>query len=466
MASRASATLIVLVLVQLVIAQSLNLFPNLVAIDFYQYWAVGAARKLSDQPLGSPYKNHREYTTVVRDYAKRTDQAQLTLNGRVLGPFGFTATPFLYVLFGTLPADYPRALVLFHALQLLFFVGAVVLLGVTYRFEMFRAVCLALLLVLGFGPLSSDLRLGNLGSFQLAAFSALLYLASRLRQAPRVILGALLLTGLTLLAIAKPNVALVAVFMALHLWVAHGGRFFVLAALPAVVAAAVAAVAPCLYFGSWTVWQEWYGFVFGRNPSALARPAGGGNYSTALLLARALHVDVWAVAGVLAALLGASAVAVTVASAVRDGGVWHVLRRALDRVFGDPAFAMAIGVTLTLALPHLVWYHYYTIALIPGLWLLNAAGSRALPLCGLAALILISGLLYVLLFPFGWADVGTAGAGLGWIPLWVGALLRLRPDGEEEGGAPAPPAEKTGTPRPAENRTRRRQRGARAPSRT
>lgn len=46
-ASRAIIALIVLVLVQLVVAQSINLFPRVVAIDFYQYWGVAAARRLS-----------------------------------------------------------------------------------------------------------------------------------------------------------------------------------------------------------------------------------------------------------------------------------------------------------------------------------------------------------------------------------------------------------------------------------
>ena len=87
---RPVAVLIVLILVQLVVAQSLNLFRHVIAIDFYQYWAVGAAPRLSAQPLGSPYTDHRTYTAVVRDYAARSGQTRLTLEGRVLGP---TASP-------------------------------------------------------------------------------------------------------------------------------------------------------------------------------------------------------------------------------------------------------------------------------------------------------------------------------------------------------------------------------------
>src|SRR6266566_4165909 len=104
--SRITAALIVVILAQLVVAQSLNLFPRMIAIDFYQYWAVGAASRLTTEPLGSPYVEHRRYNAAVREWATRTNQSKLTLNGRVLGPMGFTATPLLYVLFAALPADY------------------------------------------------------------------------------------------------------------------------------------------------------------------------------------------------------------------------------------------------------------------------------------------------------------------------------------------------------------------------
>ena len=112
---------------------------------------------------------------------------------------------------------------------------------------------------------------------------------------------------------------------------------------------------------------------------------------------------------------------------------------------------MAIGVTLTIALPPLVWYHYYLIALIPGLWLLNASsGSRYVPLCGLAALGLTSGLLNVVFLPLGWTSAAAGAAALGWVPLWAGILLRLGSTGDQEAEAvpvPSPPA------RPAERRS-------------
>ena len=306
-----------LILVQLVIAQSLNLFPRMIAIDFYQYWAIGAAPRLSDQPLGSPYTDHRTYTAVVQDYAARSGQTRLTLDGRVLGPTGFTATPLLYVLFAALPADYTMALTLYHVLQIILFLAAVILLGAVYRYEVFPLLCLAFLLVLGSGPLSSDLRLGNLGCFQLAALCGLLYIAVRLRSARRAAaLGSLLLTGLTLLVFVKPqrgprrrhhgrppladprNPAVRHRRAAGRLLRGGGGDRFV----PVLrLLDDLARVVPT---------------VFGRNPYALARPPAGGNYSTTLLLSRGLDIDVWAVAAAIAAILAVSLIATVTASVI------------------------------------------------------------------------------------------------------------------------------------------------------
>jgi hypothetical protein len=467
--SRWVVALILLILVQLTVAQSLNLFPRLIAIDFYQYWAVAAAPRLSAEPLGSPYLDYRKYHEVVREYMTRSGVTRLTFEGRVLGPSGFTGTPLVYTLFGVFPADYERALILYHVLQLVLFLGAIIVLGVVYRYETFPLFSLAFLLVLGSGPLSSDLRLGNLGCFQLAALTVALYFADRLPRVSRSTLHACaVLAGLTLLAFVKPNVALVVMIMAVHLWLARGTRSFVVVALSASVAAAGAVIASCVYFRSWTIWQEWYRVVFGRNPYGLARAPTGGNYSTAVLISRWLQVDLWMVAAVIAALLGISLIVAVGVSVVGAESRWTMVRAAIRRVFGDAQLAMAMGLTLTVALPQLVWYHYYLIALIPGLWLLNAKfGSKYLPVCGLASLVLGSGLLNVLFLPLGWTAVVSGAAALSWVPLWAGIVLRLQSAGvpdTDEGVAASPAAEPKGR-RDAQPQASRRERRSRSASR-
>jgi hypothetical protein len=460
------AALIVVILVQLVVGWAIGLFPRLTAIDFYQYWGVSAALRLSGHTLGGPYRNQQQYRSVLRDFATQSDQSKLAAVSQAMPRPSFTATPFLYTLFGALPADYTRAIGLFQALQVVLFLTAVFLLGMIYRFQIFPLTCLALLLLVNSGPLYADLRVGNLGSLQFAALTALLVLADRLQHAARAtLLGGVVLTGLVLLFLAKPNVALVIPMMVAHLWLRRGSRFLAIAAVPAALFGAAAVVIPQVYFRSWTVWREWYDFVYGHNPSGLVRPAAGGNYSTSLLLARWIQADVGTAAGVIAAVLSVSLIVVMVVS-VRTERASARLRHALEGVFGDVRLAMAIGITLTIALPPLYWYHYNVIALIPGLWFLSASsGSRSLRLCGLAALVLSAGLLNTLFRPLGWDGAVEVSAALSWIPLWAAILLRLASTGAQKPvGAPAPPS----TSRPEERRTTkgrtaRRSRRSRAP---
>jgi hypothetical protein len=451
--------LTVLILLQLVTAQGLNLFPRVMAIDFFGYWRVAAARRLSDQDLGSPYRDRFRYRRVLTDAAERTDDPKLREVGKSVVKPQSTGSPLIYVLFAALPASYTRAVFVFNTLQVLLFVVAVVVLGLVYRYPPFSILCLGLLLVLGSGPLFADLRVGNVGCFQLVALAALLAIADRLRRDPHVVLGGLLLAGLTVLALAKPNVALVAVVMGLHLWVAYGTRFFAITAVPAAVAGAVAVIVPCLVFGSWTVWREWYFGVFGRRPLAMARSAGSGNYSTARLFSIWLGVDLWTVAAVVAAGLALSMLAVLAWSLMADARMRAApVRGVLTRLFRDPHLAMAIGVTVSLALPHLVWYHYFLLAIIPSLWLMSGqAGPRHAPLWGLGAFALSSGLLNVIFLPLGWTNVAIAAAALSWTLLWVGILLRVAPAGTPETQTPS-------TPPPAADQGRR-PRGATNPQR-
>jgi len=463
--ARALDALVVVILIQFVVGWASGLFPRLTAIDFYQYWGVSVAWRASDHALGGPYTNHQGYRAVLRDLAAQSDEPKLAAVSRAMPRPSFTATPFLYMLFGALPASYTRAVAVFYTLQVVLFLAGVVLLGRLYRFRLFPLSCLAPLLLVSSGPLLADLRVGNLGSLQFAALTALLVLAVRLSNAARAtVLGGVVLTGLVLLLLAKPNVALIVPLMVGHLWLRRGSRFLAVVTIPALALGAAAVLISQRYFHSWTVWLEWYEFVYGRNPAGLARPSAGGNYSTSLLLAGLIHLDVRTAAVVIAAVLSASLIAVIVMSTPASRAM-ALLPRVLNGVFGDVRLAMGIGIVLTIALPPLCWYHYQVIALIPGLWLLSVASGSSDPrLWGLAALVLSSGLLNTLFLPLGWNGAAELIATLSWIPLWAGILFQLASAGAQEPGAGAAPS---GESRPDERRTKkgraRRSRRSRAP---
>jgi hypothetical protein len=314
------------------------------------------------------------------------------------------------------------------------FLASFLLLGYLYRFDPFYLACLALLCVLFYQPLLSDVRVANLGCFQLAFLTGLLVLAGAVARAPsfarRATLGAVFVAALAALTLAKPNVVVIGALLAAHLAVRHGPRLFIASALPAAAAAAVLVVIPCVYFGSWTVWREWYDFVYGSNARMLVRPVTTGNYSTALLLSSRLGLDVYTVSTVLMAMLGASLLAALAwshdASAAAGSPADPVAVGALRRIVGDPQMALAIGIVLTMASSPLYWFHYYLLSLIPALWLLSAPAS-AKYLAGLAAaaVVMSSGMLAPLFLWLQRPDALPHSIALSWLPLWCAILLRI-----------------------------------------
>src|SRR5215469_7712867 len=182
----------VLVLVQLVVAQGISIFPRVSGIDFYGYWRVAAARRATDEALGAPYRNRRRYRDTLAQAAEGSDDARFREISRAGRRQQFTGSPLLYVVFAALPSNYSAALLLFQILQVLAFVAAIVILGIVYRYPPFSTLCLGLLLFLGSGSVFADLRVGNLGCLQLLSLAALLAVADRLRRDPRLFLGGLL----------------------------------------------------------------------------------------------------------------------------------------------------------------------------------------------------------------------------------------------------------------------------------
>ena len=197
---------------------------------------------------------------------------------------------------------------------------------------------------------------------------------------------------------------------------------------------------------------------FGKNPYSLVRPAEGGNYASSRLLSSWLHLDVWLVIALTGAVLALSLIALAVwAARVNARDRASLVMGAFGRAFDDPRLAAAIGVTTCIALSPLFWYHYYVIALIPGLWLLNASGGPSAPaLWGLAALVLSSGLLNVLFLPLGWSAAVEAGAALSWLPLWGGILHRLHSPEPTPVAAPTPSTTAAGAPAPKSGRRTRK----------
>jgi hypothetical protein len=426
--------LIVLILLSLALSQSVGYISGDVGLDFYHFWGVPVAMRLAGQALGPPYGKGRPYADTLAEYAAKAGDPKLKAVTSIWRGGDFTASPLLYTAFTWVSNSYTGSLVAFRTLQLVLFLASVLLLGYLFRLDPFYLACLALLSVLFYQPLMSDLRVANLGCFQLAALTGLLCLAWAVARAPsfarRATLGAVFLAALAALTLCKPNVLLITALLAAHLAVRHGPRLFLVAALPAAAAAAGLVAIPCVYFGSWTVWREWYDFVYGSNAYMLVRRVNQGNYSTALLLSSWLGFDVYIVSSVLLVILGGSLL-VAVAwphgpHAPAESSAGAVALGALRRLFGEPRLALAIGTVLTIASAPLYWFHYYVISLIPSLWLLSApASARSLGVLAAAAVVLSSGMLALLFSWLQWSDALPASIALSWLPLWCAILRKI-----------------------------------------
>ena len=100
---RLLGVLTVLFLLQLVTAQGLSLFPRVLAIDFYGYWRIAAARRFSEAPLGTPYRDRFQYRDTLAAAAEKTDDAKFRQMSRSVKRAQSTGTPLIYLLFAALP---------------------------------------------------------------------------------------------------------------------------------------------------------------------------------------------------------------------------------------------------------------------------------------------------------------------------------------------------------------------------
>ena len=446
------------ILAAVVLSQPVPRVFEAIGIDFYNFWGVPVAMRITGHTLESPYTQGPRYSEVLKQYAATANQPKLTAAARFWTGPDFTASPLLYTAFAWVSSDYAASLRAFQVVQMLSFVAAFLLLGHVYRVGLFHLLCLTLVCFVFYQPLLSDLRVANLGCLQFLYLTVALYLASALPRVSafgrRAWLAAALLAALALLTLGKPNVALISVLLAMHVLVRHGRRLFLIAAVPAVIVAAAALGLASLYFHSWTVWRDWYRFVYGANAYMLVRPVTQGNYSTSVLLSSWLGVDVYVAGVVLAALLGLSLI---VASVRGSGPSWSpaaLWRNMLTCVFENPRVALAIGLLVTVAVSPVYWLHYYVVCLIPSLWFLNASRfARSRGTLAAVAVVMSSGVLGVLLWALRWPDAMPSTIALSWLPLWCALLVGLhtpesgdRRDVATAAGKPTPPAAGKPTP--------------------
>ena len=147
-------------------------FKGYPGIDFYNLWGVSKVHKWSDQVLKNPYVDVEKYEASLHAHAKNSSDLRLKKadqykqdNKKYLR---LTQTPLFYFIFALLPEDYSLAFGIYQALQVILFVTSVIIMLNSIRDEKWLAVLpLAFFLAIFYGPLRSDLRVGNFNCFLL-----------------------------------------------------------------------------------------------------------------------------------------------------------------------------------------------------------------------------------------------------------------------------------------------------------
>ncbi|MEM9264477.1 MAG: glycosyltransferase 87 family protein [Cyanobacteria bacterium P01_F01_bin.13] len=399
-------------------------------IDFYHYWGVAKARQLSPSPLQNPYVASTAHADVLNQYADASNDQILKEANSYRRTLDLTGTPLLYTVSALLPESYSLAIKGFRLGQLVLFVLTIFLIGVlrgnSTGFEL-----LALVLAATFSPFLSDVVVGNLNAIQLFLLVAAALLIERAQpqtSKARLRYGVMILCGLIFITLLKPNLLLSSLLLSAVFLRKYGLPRPTLLIPAGVAFTVLLLVATNVCLGSAQVWLDWYKLV-SASQDRLAYPIEAGNYSTTLLLSQLYTLDIYTAVNAVAVFLIVSFCSIVAIAAIKQGS--PLLGRSREIVFNilqDSGLVVSIAVTITFALSPLVWAHYYTLLLLPALWLLDTRFPWQLGnWLSLLAIIFASGGLVNLLstwFVFS-PEVYAVSFMLGWVWVWAGLLITV-----------------------------------------
>ncbi len=378
--SNAAGLVIALALAGFLAVQALAAFPYQNGIDFYQFWGVPVAKRLSGTGE-TPYVDPPAYARVLNALADASESRKLreaNRQRRAIEPMG---TPFLYASFAAFAGEFERAQAFFVILQYLAAGAAVYMLARLRDVARWPAAWIALLVELTFTPFLQDVRVGNVNSMQLLVVAALLHVALRRLYSGHALIGGLFVGVLAVFVVFKPNTPWIALAFAIHYAVVMGARRFLVGAGLAALLGALAVGVGAWYFGGAHAWAQWLAYARGMDGSGLALTIDQGNLSLPMLLARLSH----AYGPMGFGLVLAAALAVALLLAASAGGRRSELAApTLRAAFADPWFAASLGVVFTFATSPLLWPHYLVFALVPIFWLARIDGAARMGAAGAA----------------------------------------------------------------------------------
>lgn len=371
-----------------VLVSGLSLGSRQSCIDYYQFWVVG--RAASEHRTSNPYSDGeraRLGEVYWRELFERPShpgstpqfkRAAAASQRRVLETY---STPWMYTLFGIASSgDYDADQDRFEALSTIAYVLAIAVMCRLLGFSPLAGGLCVALCTLWFKPFEDEVIAGNVNRIQVALLALFAWLHTRERwrwrhAAAGVVLG---------LAIAfKPNLALVAVVLAVGWGITAQLRKLVHAGLGTAIGMLIAVAASSAYFGSAHVWADWLRTI----PELLSQgKLAGGNYALARLVADRVGLWVPRVIPFLFVALVALAVAI---------GRTRRAKVARDEMAFDLVL-VGLGAAISVLATELVWLHYSLLCVPLALCMLRPPSASsawherlAVRASALAALLLI-----------------------------------------------------------------------------
>lgn len=343
-------------------------------VDFYQFWAVGQSTGhpniiniYSDEAresLGAEFLEKAKASTnpgqlVVAEYRKKLETY---------------SSPFLYALFGLFSTgDYEidfRNYRLLMLAALLFGVGSLCRL---LRYTWITTLAAIAIFTAWFQPVSSDLRVGNVNSLQLAALALYLWVAMKVPWNHREALGGVIIG---LLLAFKPNLIFIPAMLGMH-WIFSGQfRRLWLHALGGAIGAIAAILFSMASFTNTHCWADWI-YALRLMPDEIIT-VDLGNFSAVQFLNGLLGQNT-------ATLLAITFIGSTIVLS------WNRTRGLPGNIEFMPAreefpeiFAISIGCLLIVLTMRLAWLHYYELTIPAFLLLLQ---TQATPVFGLRSIL-------------------------------------------------------------------------------
>ncbi len=316
-------------------------------LDFYQFWIVA---QTLDRPGVNVYseENGRSLGEEFLEKSRETGSAPLLRIAECHKIVETYASPFFYSLFRKFStAKYYVDLCHYRLLMLACFVISIVILARLLDHPWDTCLGAVALFSAWFAPFSSDLRVANVNSLQLAAVAAYLWVTMRMRWAYRDILGGAILGLATAF---KPNLVFIPAMIVIA-WILHGQiRRLSLHAIGIFIGAAAAVVQAALSFGSFRCWFDWIALM--RTLLFANIPLGSGNFAPVKIfddwlgISTAIPIAIILLGlSILPLWLGRRNTAATNSMATVDLG------------------AVLLGCCLIVLLPRLAWLHYCVLML-------------------------------------------------------------------------------------------------------